>query len=170
MRTCEKDGLYRGYVVKHGVSKSKNGCVQFVAKLRLVQYENSAGAMEELPEAESIMAYLMLTKRDGRMNKAQINSIRDAFGWSGQSIVGLHKADLTQKEVEIVVTMGTDQDGNDRAEVSWINNPGGRGIKTVNDGELKGMQDIFDNARKQEAEAHDAATDAGMPLDSEIPF
>lgn len=170
MKTCKDAGLYLGRVMQHAVSASRNKCVQFVAKLKLEKYEDKHGEMAELGEPESIHAFLTLTKRDGRVNKHQVKSLSNAFGWDGTNLAALQNSDLTTHEVEIVIDDDEDQQGNKRVVVSWINSPGGRAIKTLTEAELGGLQSVFDNALKAEASAHDDATGAGMPKDEEIPF
>ena len=93
-------------------------------------YETPAGALMtaiefEVPESGArITAYLCLASKAGEIQQNNVRSLREAFGWDGADPFWLCDTDLSTAEVEIVVELEPDQQGQPRARVKWVNAPG----------------------------------------------
>lgn len=125
MNELQMAGRYRGHITASKVDRSRNGCIQFVARLSLASFLDHAGAWQPLDVPGGITAYLMLTTLRGEINIRQAEAIMDALSWDGNRLSDLHKTDWTGTELEAVVEHDTDDKGNARLVVSWLNPVGG---------------------------------------------
>ncbi len=136
MSDVAKAGRYKGTILDHKVDKTKNGFIQFMARLSLSEIYNSAvKEWETLPEAAEITAYLMLTGSGGK-NHNQIESIGGALGWDGVSLQALADTDHSGKQISAVIKADS-YNGNNTLRVEWINAPSG--FKPVSAEALSGM-------------------------------
>lgn len=104
---------------------------------RGVVYETEGGALMVAfdfgVDAEtSIVGRVCLVKKDGEVLQNNVRNLKEAFGWDGTDPFWLADTDHSDREVEIVVEMETDQNGTARPTVKWINAPGrGGGLGAI---------------------------------------
>jgi hypothetical protein len=111
-------GKYQGHIVQSKVDTTRNGCVQFVAVLRLTRCEGV-----DLPAPYTPTAYMSLTKNDGSRNISQVDSLMAALGWDGVSLKKLHLTDWSSREIEAVIDWD-EFNGTRKLKVKWLNAPG----------------------------------------------
>lgn len=94
-----------------------------------VVYETEGGALMVafdfgIDEQTSIVGRVCLASKAGEVLQNNVKSLKEAFGWDGADPFYLSDTDLSTRDVEIVVEMENDQNGNPRPTVKWINAPG----------------------------------------------
>ncbi len=104
-----------------------------------VVYETEGGALMAafdftVDEQTSIIGRFCLASKAGEVQQGTMRSLREAFGWDGADPFWLADTDLSDREVEIVVDLEKDQNGEDRPRVRWLNAPGkGHGMPEAGD-------------------------------------
>ena len=117
----DREGRFLARIKTRGIIESKeNHIPQFVAELDILQGLAADGAWEDWSgQGAYITAYLSLAKIDGSMNKSQIDSLKDALGWNGQSLEDLASGPINET-VQIETRFDTYKN-HTRLKVAWIN-------------------------------------------------
>jgi len=158
MPKVEQPGRYHGYVTDITVEKSKNGCVQAVAACELHSvFDRDLRGQKALPEVAHIVAYLILTKRDGAVNDSQRKNLMRALGWSGKTLKELCDGDYSKAEVEVIV-----EDNEGKLRVSWVQSIGG--LRPVNETDLAELESLWAAANGGVGTADDPAADPEIPF------
>lgn len=175
MRDLDEAGFYRGFCVGQRIGRTRrNRC--FFLKLQCEAQERWDHGWHELEEALSFTGMLFLTKKDGTLNDYQFASLTEAFGWTGESVAALARAELANTLVVFVLEDKEQTDGTVVPELSWVNHQNwvpGRGMAT--DDELSEMdvewRKITGGAAGGAAPPPDDAPPVdGLGSDSQIPF
>lgn len=110
-----------------------------------VVYETEGGALMVafdfgIDAEHSIIGRVCLASKAGEPQPNNLRNLREAFGWDGADPFWLADTDLSDRDVEIVVEMENDQNGNPRPTVRWINAPGrGGGLGSIKPADRKAV-------------------------------
>ncbi len=141
MSLIDREATFRGNVVDHAVSLSKNDFPQLVASLRATEiYDTDESKWVDFSDYEEneIMAYLVLF---GGNNEETLNcqQVKKAVGWDGLSFAGLENMDLSEVKVQFRVEERTYQEKTN-LQVTWFDaydaEPG-RTVRKLDANELK---------------------------------
>jgi len=121
MSKIDREGVFRGKILVHGVSETKNGYPQWSANLLGLEIwdadEKEWVDWSDMEENE-IVCYQVLYGGDGKatLSCTQLQAIT---GWEGLSFGALAGADLTNTGIQFRVEE-TEYEGKTRLEVTWI--------------------------------------------------
>ena len=142
-------------------------------------YENANGTLVLCLDLEvradppaRLKGYQSLTTRDGAINTRCVESLRQCFPeWDGTDPFWFEDADLTGREVEIVVEDEvSDRDGKTYSKVAWINPPGGRGGGAMPaSGNRAAILSKYGSRFRALAGGAPAAPKAAAPAPAEVP-
>lgn len=146
----QRAGNFRCYPTEWGIATSKNGSVEWVAKVNIVQEWLEAGqGVEEagwyetadLPQETYARVCLVTTKN--QLNRHGVDQLRDAIQWDGNwdalNPIDQGGNDWRQTMFQIEVKMDT-YEGKTRAKVNWVrgaDDPVSGGLKTLAADEVK---------------------------------
>lgn len=120
MQKLTQDGTYRGKILAHGVSETKNGYPQFNGNfVALEMWDEDEGQWVDYSEYDAaMMGYFVLVGGDNTplLNMTQVMK---AIGWDGQSFAGLDNMDLSHTIVQFRLEWKT-YEGNESLQVTWI--------------------------------------------------
>jgi len=120
MSLIDREGTFRGDVLECGVTTTKNGFPQFVARLRAEQYyDEDEGEWIDWGEYEQeIMVYMVLFGSNGQptLNAERLQKV---YGWDGRSLRALNDADYSGVKHQWRV-QEKEYNGNTSLQVVWI--------------------------------------------------
>lgn len=137
-----QDGTYRGKILEHGVSETKNGYPQFVAHLAALEiWDDDKEQWVDFSEYDAgMMGYFVLIGGDAKP-LLNMDQVMKATGWDGQSFAALDNMDLSKTIVQFQVAWN-EYDGKESLQVSWIDHedatPGIK-VKKLDQKELKSL-------------------------------
>jgi len=146
-----QEGDYRGKIIDHAVSQTKNGYPQLVANLSAIEtWDEDTQEWVDFSEYDAgIMAYLCLVGGDAKplMNMEQVMK---ATGWDGQSFAALDNMDLTDTVIQYRVEW-EEYNGSDNLKVKWVDHkdatPGVK-VKKLDPAELKSLDAKYSQTLK----------------------
>lgn len=170
MREIHEAGSYRGFVEERGFSETRNGCCQLHVKAG-VEEQWADGGWFQLPEPLEVQGWLILTKKNGKKNKAQVKALMEAFGWDGHTLKGLRDCMHPQHLVVFNMKEEEDQHGDIRIGLAWINSASWTPGFGVADGERFDQLDMaFQGKAANCAPPPDELPPDELPPDDQIPF
>jgi hypothetical protein len=140
----DRVGTFRGTILEHAVSTTKNGFPQFVVKVQATEYYDEEGqAWVPWSEYEAqITGFLVLFAEKVCLNHEQVQK---AVGWDGVSYAGLNDLDLKGKVVLFRVEENT-YEGKTNIQMRWIDSADAdptRTLKKLDPAALKGLDAKF---------------------------
>jgi len=145
MQPIDRPGTFRGTVVDHAVSATKNGFPQFVGHFQALEYfDEETGEWVDWAEYQAaITGYLVLFASGGPcLNAAQCQI---AFGWDGKTYESLDAMKLSEKVVLFRVEE-QEYKGTWTKQVTWVDDkdaPPTRSLKKLNPAALKDLDSKF---------------------------
>lgn len=146
-----QEGTYRGLILDHGVSQTKNGYPQFVVNLSALESwnENDEEWIDFSEYDAGMMGYFVLVGGDAKP-LLNMDQVMKATGWDGQSFSVLDSMDLSNTMVQFRVEWN-EYNGNESLQVSWIDHmdatPGVK-VKKLDKDELKTLDAQYKNVLK----------------------
>ena len=135
----DRVGTFRGRVMDHAVSETKNGFPQLVAKIEAVEYfDPETEEWGDWSEYEmQITAFLVLFASKGPC--LNYDQCQKAFGWGGESFASLNDMDLSGVRFQFRVEDET-YDNQTRRKVVWIDASDATPGQTLKKLDAKGLQ------------------------------
>jgi len=167
MALIEQEGTFRGLVVDHGVSLSKNDFPQLVLSLEATEvYDEDLGEWGDWSDVteNQITAYLVLvdSKNNETLNYKQVQA---ALGWDGKSFAELNDLDLSQVQIQFRVEPNTYNEKT-TLQVTWIDafdaTPG-KTVRKLDAKELKSLDARFKGILKGKTTPAKAQATAKAP-------
>lgn len=160
MSLIEREATFRGNIIDHAVSLTKNEFPQFVCKLVAKEiYDEDEQIWVDWSEEEvnEITAYLVLYGKNGEtLNCTQV---KKATGWDGLSFTQLNDADLSQVTVQFRTEYRTYLEKT-TLQVTWFDHADaepGRSVRKLEASELKSLdakyKSMLKNSGKKAAPA-----------------
>lgn len=130
----DRPGTFRGKLTEWGVSESKGGFPQFVAKLLALEYYDEEKG-EYVPWVEydqELPAYLILftKKNEAWVECLNVAQIKKALGWDGQSFESLANGQYGETIVLFRVEPN-EYNGQTTLQVKWIDTADANPVKTL---------------------------------------
>lgn len=154
MSLVDRESTFRGRIVDHAVSLTKNEFPQFVCKLVAKEiYDEDEKVWVNWADVDEneITAYLVLYGRDGEtLNCTQV---KKATGWDGLSFQQLNDADLSNVTVQFRAEYRTYQDKT-TLQVTWFDEADaepGRSVRKLDKSELKSLDAKYKSMLKNDA-------------------
>lgn len=147
----DRVATFRGNVVDHGVSLTKNEFPQLVFNFVAKEiWDADEGAWVDWSDVaqNEIMAYLVLFGGSGETLNAQ--QVKKAFGWDGLSFQGLNNMDLSKTSVQVRVEEHT-YDSKTTLQVNWIDDAEaipGKSVRKLDASDLKQLDAKYAAAMK----------------------
>lgn len=117
----DKNGVYLAQPTALAIEEKATGTAQVNVSLKLVEYRGQDGKGAEPCDAQ-ITAYMNIVKKDGTFNEINLRAISESLGWAtADGLSALQNLDLSDVEVQAVISDGKDQNGNSRKEVRYLN-------------------------------------------------
>ncbi len=146
MSLIDREATFRGNIIDHAVSLTKNEFPQFVCKLAAKEiYDEEEKVWVDWSDVEEneITAYLVLYGGKGEtLNSTQV---KKATGWDGLSFQGLNDADLSEVIVQFRTEDRTYEDKT-TLQVTWFDEADaepGRSVRKLDQSELKQLDAKF---------------------------
>ncbi len=139
MNLVKNAATYRGGVVSHAVSETRNGFPQWVAELSVVEIwdDDDKVWVDWSKYGLSIVAYNTLFGSKGET--LTCTQVKKTVGWDGLSFQGLNDMDLSEVQIQFRVEESTYEEKTS-LKVEWIDTYDavpGTAIKTLNPDEMK---------------------------------
>lgn len=139
----DRTGTFRGRIVDHTVSTTKNGYPQWVAQLVALElYDTDEGVWVDWSEYDvnEITAYMTMFGSKGEV-VLNCQQIKKVTGWTGLSFGDLSELDLTEVGIQFRVEDNT-YEGKTNKQVSWIDEydaEPGRTVRKLKPDEMKAL-------------------------------
>jgi len=152
----DREGTFRGKVIDHGVSLTKNGFPQWSAKFVAEEiWDADEGVWvnwTDMQENELTAYFVMFGKNGETLNVKQIKA---ATGWDGLSFRSLNELDLSDTVVQMRVANHT-YEGVTKLQADWVDAADavpGTGVRKLDDTELAKIDAAFAAMLKRTAPA-----------------
>jgi len=164
MSLIDREATFKGNIIDHAVSLTKNEFPQFVCKLVAKEiYDEDDQVWVDWTDVEEneITAYLVLYGKNGEtLNCTQVEK---ATGWDGLSFQQLNDADLSEVTVQFRVEYRTYQNKT-TLQVTWFDAADaepGRAVRKLDASELKSLDAKYKAMLKNNAGKKTAPVKAG---------
>ena len=141
MSLIDRAATFRGNIVDHAVSVTKNEFPQFVCSLIATEiYDEEDGVWVDWTDVveNEITGYFVLYGRDGET--LTLTQIKKTLGWDGASFQVLNDGDYSEVGVQFRVAVNTYEAAKSPFKVEWIDEfdaTPGRSVKKLDVNELK---------------------------------
>jgi len=156
MNAIDRPATFRGSIVSHAVSLSKNDFPQWVAELRGTEiWDEEEKVWVDWTDVElnGIIAYLCLF--GGKGETLTCTQVKKITGWEGLSFASLNEMDLSETGIQFRVAWNT-YDGKDTLQVEWVDEydaTPGSAIRTLDADEMKALDARFKSQMTKTAPA-----------------
>lgn len=148
MALIDRESTFRGKVVDHGISATKNEWPQFVCKLLATEiWDEEDQVWVSLADVEldanEITAYIVLIGKDGET--LSFDQVKKVFKWDGASFQVLNGGDYSEVGIQFRVEENTYEEKT-RLQVTWIDEYDaipGRSVRKLDASELKQLDAKF---------------------------
>lgn len=167
MALIDRTSTFRGRIVDHGVSATKNGFPQWVAQLvalEIYDAEEEKWVDWSQYDVNEITAYQVLFGGDGKATLV-VEQLRKITGWSGASFAELNNMDLKETKIQFRVEENTYQEKTS-LQVSWIDEYDavpGRTVRKLSAEDLKALDTQYAKFLKPSAKPVKAPTKPKAP-------
>lgn len=167
MPNVERAGRYKGRILEHRVTRtSKAGLPQYEAKLEVFAlYDRSARTYNPINPPQHINAFILLFRGDKSVIENQVDNLKEALGWDGQSLKALSAMKVDGKEVSVTVEVNEGVNAEKYPfRVAFINpvysGNGGGSSRALPEGDLEALDREFGVALKARAAKADDGDEA----------
>ena len=161
MIQVDREATFRGPIVSHAVSLTKNEYPQWVAELKGIEvWDDEEKVWVDWTDVEQngALAYLVLFGSKGET--LTCTQVKKATGWDGLSFSGLNDMDLSETVIQFRMEYDTYNDKT-TLQVAWIDEydaTPGTAIKTLKPDEIKALDAKFKQFMTKAAPATAPAT------------
>jgi len=151
MGMIDREGTFRGKILDHGVSSTKNDFPQFVTKLQAAEiydFDEQVWVDWTDQDENEITAYLVMFGSKGET--ANYGQVKTVFSWDGADFQVLAEADYSELIVQFRVAPDT-YEGKTRLKVQWIDTVDatpGSAVKKLDAKDLKALTAKYKNMMK----------------------
>ena len=146
MKQVDREATFRGNIVNHAVSLTKNEYPQWVAELKAIEiWDDDDKVWVDWTDVEENGAIAYLVLFGGKGETLTCTQVKKATGWDGLSFTGLNELDLSETIIQFRMEYNTYNDKT-TLQVAWIdeeNAEPGTAIRTLKPDEMKALDAKF---------------------------